>query len=296
MNEINIDAISTDEVNLPGWKAKNIQLSVLRLDKIHPLISGNKWFKLRFYLDDAKKLNKKTIVTYGGAWSNHILATAAAAKKNDLQSIGIIRGERPAVFSSTLLQSQESGMKLIFISRDKYKENFIPNEIEDENNYIIAEGGMGEKGVDGASTILDHCRREEFTHICCAIGTGTMMSGLINAALPSNHVIGISVLKNNPGTEKVIQSFIRNNQSAYNIIHDYHFGGYAKYNSGLLDFMNSYYSQTNIPTDFVYTGKLFYALHDMVSNDYFPEGSKLLAIHSGGIQGNNSLKKGTLIF
>lgn len=296
MNEINIDAISTDEVNLPGWKAKNIQLSVLRLDKIHPLISGNKWFKLRFYLDDAKKLNKKTIVTYGGAWSNHILATAAAAKKNDLQSIGIIRGERPAVFSSTLLQSQESGMKLIFISRDKYKENFIPNEIEDENNYIIAEGGMGEKGVDGASTILDHCRREEFTHICCAIGTGTMMSGLINAALPSNHVIGISVLKNNPGTEKVIQSFVRNNQSAYNIIHDYHFGGYAKYNSGLLDFMNSYYSQTNIPTDFVYTGKLFYALHDMVSNDYFPEGSKLLAIHSGGIQGNNSLKKGTLIF
>jgi 1-aminocyclopropane-1-carboxylate deaminase len=188
------------------------------------------------------------------------------------------------------------GMKLIFLSREDYKLKKIPAETNTDDSYLINEGGHGLKGADGASAILEYCKKENYSHICCATGTGTMMAGLVNNSAASTHITGISVLKNNFDTDQNIQSLLQENKKNFEVIHDYHFGGYAKYQPGLINFMNDFYRQTSIPSDFVYTGKLFYAIDDLIVKDYFPSGSKLLLIQSGGLQGNDSLGKGTLIF
>jgi 1-aminocyclopropane-1-carboxylate deaminase len=296
VQHINLANISVDTLSLPLLTEKKVTADVLRLDKIHPLISGNKWFKLRYYLEEAKKLNKKTIATFGGAWSNHILATAAACKIQQLHSIGIIRGEEAAILSPTLAKAKEMGMQLFFIRRENYAQKKIPAEINKEEVYFINEGGYGSKGADGANTILDFCERENYTHFCCAAGTGTMLAGLIKNASVQQQITGISVLKNNMDLTPNTQSLLNEKADNFQIIHNYHFGGYAKYKPELITFMNTFYQQTQIPSDFVYTGKLFYAISDLIKNDFFKPGSRLLLIHSGGLQGNSSLSKGTLIF
>lgn len=296
MEDIDLKNISTDKLSLPVTENKNVELSVLRLDKIHSHISGNKWFKLRYYLEEIKQQGKKTIVTYGGAWSNHILATAAACQNNNLNSIGIIRGEEATTLSPTLNRAKEMGMQLIFISREDYKSGKPPQHFNSSNYYFIPEGGYGKKGAEGAATILDHYKKENFSHICCAAGTGTMTAGLLVGSLPSTDIISISVLKNNIDLEKDINQLVSVTEKKFHIIHDYHFGGYAKYNTVLLEFMNEFFRDTGIPSDFVYTGKLFFAVTDLIQNNFFRSGSRILMIHSGGLQGNASLKKGTLIF
>ena len=295
MQTIDLEKISTDNLSVPAYKEKNLEVDILRIDKIHPVVSGNKWFKLRYYLEEAQQQKKSTIVTFGGAWSNHIVATAAACRLNNLSSIGIIRGEESETPSSTLLEARQLGMQLVFISRDAYKSKELPASLRNRDDcYIISEGGYGIKGAKGAATILDHGLEKNYTHICCAAGTGTMTAGLL--VHPSQaDTISVSVLKNNFQLDDDIRQLINIKKKPI-IIHDYHFGGYAKHTPALLSFMNEFYKQTGIPSDFVYTGKLFFTINDLVSNNYFKSGSKLLAIHSGGLQGNRSLSKGTLIF
>jgi 1-aminocyclopropane-1-carboxylate deaminase len=299
MEPISPGNITVDDINLPQLVEKNISAAVLRLDKIHPLLPGNKWFKLKNYLEEARAGNKKNIVTFGGAYSNHILATAAACHGQGFSSTGIIRGEEPAQWSPTLQQAAALGMELIFISREDYGVRNIPAHIfENENNYLVPEGGYGKKGADGASLILDFAGDHFFTHIACAVGTTTTMAGLVKAAQAGQTVTGISVMKNNDGLENEMKALLSQEESRkpFSISHEYHFGGYAKHTQALLDFMNDLYRQTSIPTDFVYTGKLFYAILDLISRNYFPPGSSILLIHSGGLQGNLSLAPGRLIF
>ena len=295
MEKINFDTITTDKISVTTFIEKQIEVFVLRLDRIHPVISGNKWSKLRYYLEEAKQLQKKTIVTFGGTYSNHIVATAAACKLNNLKSIGIIRGEEARYLSPTLLQAKEYGMQLIFTSRENYKEKKIPKELLADEKYFIDEGGYGIKGIEWASTILDFCEKTGFTHYCCAVGTGTMLGGLVKASLPGQTAIGISVMKNDFELEENVSSLL-DKENNFQIIHDYHFGGYAKYQPALIEFMNAFYRQTHVPSDFVYTGKLFYAVNDLIEKKFFTAGSKLLIIHSGGLRGNASLDKGMLIF
>lgn len=287
------DKITVDTISFA--RHNEITADVLRLDKINPVISGNKWFKLRYYLEEARSQHKKGIITFGGAWSNHIIATAAACQMNGLRSIGIIRGEEPRRFSPTLLRAIEAGMQPVFISRSEYRSREIPASIQPEEYYIINEGGYGIMGARGASTILDHCG-DDYTHYCCAVGTGTMMAGIINRSQAEQKTIGISVLKNNTGLKEMVQALIVNKTDNWELIHDYPFGGYAKHQPALLEFMNKFYGQTGIPSDFVYTGKLFYSINDLVEKNYFPAGSRLLLVHSGGLQGNESLPPGSLIF
>lgn len=296
MQDIDLNAITIDPVPASSFLTKGIEAEILRLDKIHPLVSGNKWFKLRFYLEELRSLHKKRIITFGGAWSNHILATAAACHLQRLECTGIIRGERPIVLSPVLQDAEALGMQLLFIDRKSFAAQQVPAGLDRADNYIIAAGGYGANGARGAATILDHCAKTRYTHICCAVGTGTMMAGLVNASLPSQQVIGISVLKKNFQLEEEIQQQIPGNRNSLTLLHDYHFGGYAKYSASLLQFMNDWYNETQLPTDFVYTGKLCFALQDLVAKGFFPEGSRILIIHSGGLTGNSSLKKGTLIF
>ncbi len=271
-----------------------LDVSVLRLDKIHPVVSGNKWFKLRYYLEDAKAKGKKSILTFGGAWSNHIIATATAGKMKGFTTIGIIRGEESPDLSPTLLNARAQGMQLVFIPRNEYSEKNIPAEFRNDQHYIIHEGGYGELGAAGAATILDEVT-ENYTHFCCAVGTGTTAAGIANAA-KGNRVIAISVLKNNHSLNGLIEALLAPGVPAPELVHDYHFGGYSKYQPSLLQFMNELYQHTQIPTDFVYTGKLFYAVRDLIQKNFFPSGSRILLIHSGGLQGNLSLRKGTLMF
>ena len=283
-----------DPVILPEWNDKGVQAAVLRLDLIHPVISGNKWFKLRFYIRHALDSGQQKIVTFGGAWSNHIVATAAACKEAGIKCAGIIRGEEPATWSSTLSTARDLGMELHFISRSDYRNKKIPDQVLEEKPLVVPEGGYGPEGEAGAATISEYFDSADSTHICCAVGTGTMMAGLIRSS-PDLHVTGINVVKN-AGAEVSVRNLLVDIDPEFEIIHNYVFGGYAKYNANLITFMNSFFTRTGIPSDFVYTGKLFYGVDHLVRQGYFPVGSKILLIHSGGLQGNSSLEKGTLIW
>jgi 1-aminocyclopropane-1-carboxylate deaminase len=295
LKELCFENITVDHVTIPLFTQKKIELSVLRIDQLHEIVSGNKWFKLRYYISEAVEQQKKQIVTFGGAYSNHIVATAAACRINRLASTGIIRGEESISLSPTLLQAKELGMQLVFISREEYAAKKLPTQLNNEDNYIINEGGYGRNGAKGAADIIDYFTPADYSHVCCAVGTGTMMAGLMNA-LSGQQVIGISTMKNNLGLEDAVRHLLHDPQQQVRIVHDYHFGGYAKHKPELFSFMNELYRTTGIPSDFVYTGKLFYAINDLAAKDFFPPGSKLLLIHSGGLQGNRSLSKDTLIF
>jgi 1-aminocyclopropane-1-carboxylate deaminase len=282
-------------LNLPN----KISASVLRLDMVHPVVSGNKWYKLKEYLKEAKEQGKTTIVTFGGAFSNHIVATAAACDLFGFKSVGIIRGERPIILSGTLQDAINYGMHLIFLSREEYKSKSIPEELFNEHPsdqlYFINEGGYGSLGMLGAASILNEIYTYEYTHFLAAVGTGTTLAGLLQASQNDQQVIGISVMKNNLSLDGAVERLAPNRQN-FRILHDYHFGGYAKRTPELLDFMNQWYHLTGIPSDFVYTGKLFFAFNKLISGNFFPPDSNILLIHSGGLQGNRSLPAGSLVF
>lgn len=261
---------------------------ILRADLIHPVCSGNKFFKLKYYLQDAIQKNHTTIKTSGGPWSNHIVATAFAAQALGLDSIGIIRGEKPKDPSNTLLLAEKMGMKLEFVSRTEFTSQHDTRPGE----YLIPAGGFGELGAKGAAGMLDYVDLRNYTHIFCATGTGTMLAGLTLGA-PTKKVIGIAVLKHPTIGQETARLIDREN---LDVIHDFHMGGYAKKTPDLIPFMNDFYLNTGIPTDFVYTAKLMYAIRQLIQNQYFPSGSRILAIHSGGLQGNKSLKNGELVF
>ncbi len=297
-----LNYISLQSWNHKEFRAKKIRVDVLRLDKIHPDISGNKWFKLKYYLEKAMKTNVHTLVSFGGAYSNHILALAAAARMNGLNSVGYIRGEKPLKPSTTLLSAIQHGMELHFLTRNEYQKKKLkfsdPANIIDPDSLVIPEGGASEEGIKGAEEILSLLPVELYSHICCAVGTGTTLAGLINSSLPHQIKVGVSVLKGTNNLEPLNISWIKNQSAISNIkmIHEHHFGGYGKKTKVLVDFMNQIYTETGIPTDFVYTAKLFFAIYKLTTENIFPPGSCLLVLHTGGLQGNLSLTSGQLQF
>lgn len=284
---------------LADFSSDAVQTSILRLDMIHPVVSGNKWFKLKYYLKEALELGKKTIVSFGGAYSNHIVATAFAAKDAGLQSRGIIRGDAATPLSPTLLTAKQYGMQLVFAERSEYrnKEQLI-QQYANNDDYPVMEGGYGIPGSVGASEILRVTDTTGYSHILCAVGTGTMLSGLIRAAAPGQQLIGISVLKNQYSISDETIALLGDADllKNFSILHEYHFGGYAKHPPALINFMKETWHISKIPTDIVYTSKLLYAAKDLVTKSYFPAGSRILVIHSGGLQGNASLQPGILPF
>jgi 1-aminocyclopropane-1-carboxylate deaminase len=291
--------IVTQHIEDDTLSARNIRWDILRTDLIHPVCSGNKFFKLKYYLLDAMDKKHTSVTTYGGAWSNHIVASAFAAAFCGLGSKGIIRGEKPVHLSETLFQSMEEGMELEFISRQEFAELSLKGP-GNSGEYIIPQGGFGPLGVKGAAEIMNYAMAEKYSHIFCAVGTGTMLAGLITAfgdhepgEIP--HFIGIPVL-NDTGLGEKIDQLIRPSTLPYTLLYDFHFGGYAKKTAGLIQFMNRFFEKYQVPTDFVYTGKLMFGIQELVNSGYFQGGSRILAVHSGGLQGNKSLKKGTLIY
>lgn len=294
--------VNIDHIRFEAAKEKNISLAMLRLDLIHPLVPGNKLFKLYYFILEALQSPLKKILTFGGAYSNHLAATAAACKENNLQCIGIVNGTKPEKLSHTLLFCQQMGMQLEFLSREAYKKQNEAAVIESNNNtgtglIVIPEGGFSTKGVNGASNISNYYKHLDYTHICCATGSGTTLAGLIKGSLPGQQIMGFSVVKNRDDFELKMKSF--NDPSTmqnYALVQDYHFGGYAKKTPVLIDFMNQFFNDHRIPLDFVYTAKMMFGVNDLLEKNYFPEHSKILCIHTGGLQGNLSLTPGTLSF
>jgi 1-aminocyclopropane-1-carboxylate deaminase len=256
-------------------------------------------YTLKF--QETKYLSHKQIITFGGAYSNHLAATAFACNVNGLKSIGIVRGEKPAELSHTLLFCVQNGMQLEFISRTIYQEinneefrNALTKKYGDHT--LIPEGGYSQKGASGAKLITDHFNSKNYTHVCCAIGTATTFAGLIMGCECEAKLTGFSALKSLNDIDARLKELKVEAKKKYSYNGDYHFGGYAKKTTGLIDFMNTFYKDTKIPLDFVYTGKMMFGVYDLVNKNYFSPGSNILCIHTGGLQGNNSLPPGMLSF
>ncbi len=291
------------EVFLPILSKKQVSLSLKREDLIHPLISGNKFRKLKYNLLEAKKRHFDTLLTFGGAYSNHIVATAYAAKKEGFRSIGVIRGEELSSTwktNPTLQMASEEGMRFKFISRDAYRNKQNPSSLkklreEFGSFYTLPEGGTNALAVQGCEEILGP-RDAHFDVICCPVGTGGTLAGISNAALEKQRVLGFPVLKGDFLREDIRRFALRDN---WELITDYHFGGYAKVTAELVEFVNGFKEQGQISLDPVYTGKMVYGILDMIERDRFPRGTKVLAIHTGGLQGiagmNLLLKKKHLL-
>ncbi|PZP46082.1 MAG: 1-aminocyclopropane-1-carboxylate deaminase [Pseudopedobacter saltans] len=273
-------------------------ISVLRLDQLHHQISGNKWFKLQYYFEDFFNSGKRHFATFGGAYSNHIAATATACQLMGIRSIGFIRGERPKIFSPTMELAQQSGMELIFLPRQQYKDKHaLISGFPDY--YWVPEGGYGKLGVKGAADIWNFVPdMDRYDYVVLPVGSGTTVAGILKASEPHQKILGISVMKNNFSLEAEIEQLVDDppKMQQLRLLHDYHFGGYAKKNNELLAFMDEVWNSSQLPLDFVYTGKAFYALMDLIDKGELSSSSKILFLHTGGLQGNMSLPDGTLSY
>ena len=244
---------------------------------IHAEISGNKWRKLKYNLIEAKAQHKNTILTFGGAYSNHISATGAVGKIFGFKTIGIIRGEETLPLNPTLLQAKKDGMKFLYVSRADYRKKNTAEFIEKLKDalgdfYIIPEGGGNKLGVLGCNDIVNEIDID-FNYILTDCGTGATLAGICDVLKETQKAIGIPVLKGGEFIKDEVKLLLGDTysriESQYSLIKDYHFGGYAKYKPELIEFMRGFYTQTNIKTDPIYTGKLFYALVDLAKKDYF---------------------------
>ena len=280
-----------------------IQLLIKRDDLIHEHISGNKWRKLKYNLAEAVQQNHHTLLTFGGAYSNHITATAFACHKAGLDSIGIIRGEDDAS-NPTLVFARENGMSLKFVSREAYKnktaEAFLES-LQDEFGrcFVIPEGGANGLGVRGCAEILPEVE-EDFDVVCCAAGTGTTLAGLAISLKENQRLLGFSVLKGggflSDEVERLaIEAKLRYETLNLDFILDYHFGGYAKMKPELLKFINDFRERNSIPLDPVYTGKMMLGIYDLIQKKTFARGTTILAIHTGGLQGWEGMKQRGLV-
>lgn len=267
----------------------NVSLYLKREDLLHPEISGNKFRKLKYNLIEAQSKGYSKLLTFGGAFSNHIAAVAAAGKKYGFETIGVIRGEElidKITANPTLLFAQQNGMKFVFVTREQFRKKdtlgFVERLHEEHAAfYLLPEGGTNSLAIKGCAEIVTD-EDAGFTHVCCAVGTGGTLSGIINSANVNQKVLGFPALKGSFLSDD-IRIFVKNTN--WELISDYHFGGYGKINVDLIRFLNEFYAATKIPLDPVYTGKMMFGIYDLIEKGYFPRDSKILAIHTGGLQG-----------
>jgi 1-aminocyclopropane-1-carboxylate deaminase/D-cysteine desulfhydrase-like pyridoxal-dependent ACC family enzyme len=304
------------EVNDPILKDSGIRLLIKRDDLINENISGNKWRKLKHNISEAIQQNHHTILTFGGAYSNHISATAYTCKKVGLESIGIIRGEDDST-NPTLNFARENGMQLEFVARTEYKEMTMASlgtplldelKIRFGRFFLVPEGGANGLGVRGCAEILSEVE-EQFDVVCCAAGTATTLAGLAISLQEDQKLIGFPALKGGGFLEgevkRLAQEFnLSHGNLSFELETDYHFGGYAKLKPELLEFINGFTERTGIPLDPIYTGKMMFGIYDVILNSKavgaygltpLPRGTTILAVHTGGLQGWQGMKHRGLV-
>lgn len=279
--------IPLEKISDPALKNTNISLFVFRLDKIHRHISGNKWYKLKYNLKEAQRQKKSTLVTFGGAYSNHIAATAAAGKEFGFKTIGIIRGEELSeIENPTLRFAKECGMQLHFVSREEYRIKKLPVSVTQQLDslYLLPEGGTNELTVKGCAEIISHID-VPFDFVCCPVGTGGTLAGIISSLKQNQKALGFSVLKDKGYLKSEVQKLLAFQKNNWSIRTEYHFGGYAKNTHELLQFIADFEKQNNIPLEHVYTGKMMFGIYDLIKKNHFPKNSTVIAVHTGGLQG-----------
>ncbi|WP_017730352.1 1-aminocyclopropane-1-carboxylate deaminase/D-cysteine desulfhydrase [Nafulsella turpanensis] len=289
--------ITTPPIQLvedPVLSKHKVQLWIKREDLLHPHISGNKWRKLKYNLQAARQQGQKVLLTFGGAFSNHIAAVAAAGKTFGFRTIGIIRGEEHLPLNATLAFAQEQGMELRYMSRSTYKEKEQPEvmlQLREQFGkfYLIPEGGSNALAVQGCAEIIHDLETSAYDYICTACGTGATLAGLVAGMNRKKQLLGFPVLKGGSFLKAEVDRLTKeyNGQLYHNyqLMTDYHFGGYAKWKPELLNFMNIFREVTGIPLDPIYTGKMLFGLYNLVQKGFFKPGTSLLAIHTGGLQG-----------
>jgi 1-aminocyclopropane-1-carboxylate deaminase len=279
---------------------ENPAIFVARFDQMHPVVSGNKWFKLLHFLSMMKEQKKDTVITQGGAYSNHLLATAFLGAQLGIQTIGLVRGNYTNT-SVTLHDCISWGMQIIPVSNKQYRaftdwEACLPPSIGTEKAVFIPEGGFDPIGADGAGSMASFFMHLHPTHIGVPVGTATTLAGLLKH---TSHVtlIGFPVLKGLNDVQKRIETLIGPfDQNRLTLYNDYHFGGYARSHPSLLEYMNTLYTTKMIPTDFVYTAKMFYGVFDLLKHDLLDKNARIVLVHTGGLQGNRTLTPGSLVF
>tara|TARA_B100001057_G_scaffold161207_1_gene161804 strand:+ start:179 stop:1069 length:891 start_codon:yes stop_codon:yes gene_type:complete len=269
------------EITNSMLKSKKVRLLIHRQDLNNPYCMGNKWWKLRFNLMEAISQNQSTILTFGGAFSNHIAATASACNTLGLKSIGIIRGDFTSNLNPTLIRAKKEGMKLQFIDRKTYRnKSNVDWKSTYKDCYLIPEGGTNELAVKSCEEMVTF---KDFDTVCVPVGTGGTLSGVVRGLKPSQFALGFSALKGGDFLTAEVEKYV--NTSNWSIQSDYHFGGYAKINKKLVTFMNEFKRDFSIQLEPIYTAKMFYGIFDMINNNNFSPNSTILAIHTGGLQG-----------
>jgi 1-aminocyclopropane-1-carboxylate deaminase len=308
------------QINSEIIRSAGVDLYVLRLDLMHPWVNGNKWFKLKYNLLEAKEKNFTTLLTFGGAYSNHIYATAAAGNLFGFRTIGVIRGEERLPLNPTLNFAVQQGMQLVYTNREMYRQRNTPVVEEYLQQrfgevFIIPEGGSNLNGVrgcmeiigDAMSTAVTERSRSAgyayaFDRICVACGTATTLTGIALSLHQGQRAIAFPVLKNGAFLAQEIESLLTNylasdlptpsnSPASWELVCDYHFGGYAKVNDELLVFSQQFTQEHGVPLDYVYTAKMFYGVMDLLKQGFFSKGDSLLLVHTGGLQGNVGMEE-----
>lgn len=296
-----IPDVVISHLDLPRFQRLGVQLDMLRLDLTHPQISGNKWFKLKYNLKHAKAQGVSVLLTFGGAWSNHIHALAFAGWEKGISTVGVIRGEEPEEYSKTLQDAQRWGMKLHFVSRQQYRQKNDPVFLEELRSLygdfqLIPEGGSNALAVKGGQEIVAHIDRlgGSYDKICCACGTGGTLAGLIAARPKNTEIVGVPVLKGADFLYSDIRALLQQagvvDPGLWRLIMDAHEGGYAKVSPQLADCMDRFVREVGVELEPVYTGKVMLALERMLKQGELTNGSRVLMIHSGGMQGLRGMK------
>lgn len=276
------------------YEQKVARMDMLRLDLLHPVVSGNKWYKLRLNVKHAIENGFKTIVTSGGGFSNHLIATAFTAKRFGIKSVGIVRGKYD-LLTPTLKDCIAEGMELIFVTQEDYKNSHQPEWAANivahfDEIMIIPEGGANEWGRAGAG-LLSRFVKEDYTHVIVSVGTGTTLIGLRNKISEQQQILGFVPMKNGAYLKDNISSHLASGKDKnWQLFDDWHLGGFGKWNNELLGFMNDFYRENNIPLDIVYTSKMMFGIRELLANNSFSSCDKLLCVHTGGLQGNVSVQ------
>lgn len=280
---MDINEVSVDRLHDQEYTCKGVQVDMLRLDRIDPFVSGNKWFKIKYNAERAAEVGAHTLLSFGGGYSNHLYALAHFGQSEGWDTMGIVRGEEltPAM-NTTLAACVAAGMKLVFVSREEYraKEQGVTagQLLQDKGVYMIPEGGNNELGKKGAGEIVQWIPKG-YTHIAVAAGTGTTLLGMLEADSTERQYLAFAAVKQE-------DDYTRRFQRRVKTYFDEDFGGFGKYNEELLDFMRAFYHKHGIRLDVVYTGKMMYALHRLIVDGEFRPEDKILCVHTGGLQGN----------
>ncbi len=298
--------VPIQEIQTSMLQEKKVQVFIKREDLVHPKISGNKWRKLKYNILTAAKEKAETLLTFGGAYSNHILAVAAAGREFGFKTIGVIRGEEHLPLNPTLRRAKETlGMQIIYMDRIVYRLKNTPEVKEKLRTafgkfYLIPEGGTNDLAIKGCTEILESVKIP-YDYVCSSCGTGGTLAGLVCSLKGENQVLGFSALKGNfliSKVESLVTNYCDKNFTNWEINTDYHFGGYAKFKPELIDFINRFKENHTIQLDPIYTGKMMFGVFDLIEKNYFKPGTTILAIHTGGLQGIKGFNErfGEIIF